>query len=44
MLFYCTVFSSAVWKLCSRSSAAKSDGEERLVWDFQKSITGMLSC
>lgn len=44
MIFYCTVFSWRVWKLCSPSSAAKSDGVERLVWEFQMNITGMVSC
>lgn len=44
MIFYCTVFSRGVWKLCSHNVAAKSDGVARLVWEFQRNITGMVSC
>lgn len=44
MIFYFTVCSKGVQKLCSCNVAAKSDGVERLVWEFQRNITGMVSC
>lgn len=44
MIFYCTVFSQEVWWLCFCRLAAKSDGVARLVWEFQRNITGMVSC
>lgn len=42
--FIVQYLAGGVWKLCPCNAVAKSDGVGRLVWEFQRNITGMVSC